>query len=291
MLTVEAAIVNAFVDQGEGGNPAAVVLDADEIATGDKQRIAAHLGLSETAFVSSSTTADLKLEFFTPNKQIPHCGHATVASIAYLVDMGELKPGRRVKETIDGPRGLLIEDDMVFMSQRAPQSQPLADAEATAALEAVGVDNGELMTGQRPEIVNTGVSFLLAPLKNQAATRAATPDLSAIERLCEAWDLVGFYLFSTETSVAGRHAGARMFAPRYGIAEESATGMAAGPLACWLHQRLGYGDGVLYIEQGRLMEPPSPSLITVRLYREDGRIRSLMAGGRAAFVERRAVRL
>jgi predicted PhzF superfamily epimerase YddE/YHI9 len=70
-----------------------------------------------------------------------------------------------------------------------------------------------------------------------------------------------------------------MFAPRYAIEEESATGMAAGPLACVLHDHLHIEKNILLIEQGNFMAPVSPSLITVELSIIDGKIQSLMAGG------------
>lgn len=55
--------------------------------------------------------------------------------------------------------------------------------------------------------------------------------------------------------------------------------MAAGPLACVLHDYLKSGKSTYLIEQGRLMDPASPSLITVDLWVEQGRIQKLMAGG------------
>jgi PhzF family phenazine biosynthesis protein len=72
-----------------------------------------------------------------------------------------------------------------------------------------------------------------------------------------------------------------MFAPLYGIPEEAATGMAAGALAGFLYDRLGLKKRTLIIEQGHLMNPPSPSELTAELTLEDGRIRKLMVGGRA----------
>ncbi|WP_245823732.1 PhzF family phenazine biosynthesis protein [Photobacterium proteolyticum] len=44
----------------------------------------ASFGLSETAFVSQSDVADFKLAFFTPNRRIAHCGHATIATFSCL---------------------------------------------------------------------------------------------------------------------------------------------------------------------------------------------------------------
>jgi predicted PhzF superfamily epimerase YddE/YHI9 len=72
-----------------------------------------------------------------------------------------------------------------------------------------------------------------------------------------------------------------MFAPRFGIQEESATGMAAGPLACYLYDVLGTPSTELNIEQGWLMEPPLPSVISVKLTVTNGTISTLMVGGRA----------
>lgn len=82
-----------------------------------------------------------------------------------------------------------------------------------------------------------------------------------------------------------------MFAPRYGIDEESATGMAAGPLACYLYDRLKMEKDEFLIEQGHLMSPASPGLITVDLQIKKGAIIRLMAGGKAAVSETRHVEI
>jgi len=61
-MEIKVPIVNAFVDGNFGGNPAAVVLNADVYTRNQKQKIVAGIGVSETAFVSPSTVADYKLE-------------------------------------------------------------------------------------------------------------------------------------------------------------------------------------------------------------------------------------
>ena len=78
-----------------------------------------------------------------------------------------------------------------------------------------------------------------------------------------------------------RDAGARMFAPRSGIKEEAATGMAAGPLACFLHDKMEINKDVFLIEQGHLMNTASPSVITAKLICDNQKISTLMAGGEA----------
>ena len=107
------------------------------------------------------------------------------------------------------------------------------------------------------------------------------PDLEAIHKISKEFDLIGYYIFSQHTKLPERDAGTRMFAPRYGINEKSATGMAAGPLACYLYDKMGINTEVYLIEQGNFMMPPSPSVINIKLNFEEGKITELFAGGEA----------
>jgi PhzF family phenazine biosynthesis protein len=289
-MDIDVQIVNAFTDHGVGGNPAGVVIDADALDTRQKLRIAAHIGLSETAFVSSSNSAAFKLDFFTPTRQIAHCGHATIATFSYLRQLNRIEEGATSKETIDGNRAIFIDGDMAFMEQLAPKYIDI-EARMDYVFNALGMTDNDLMPNSRPVIVNTGNSFLIVPLKNEAAVSRVHPDLKALDTISEDYDLIGCYIFSETTRAPGRDAGARMFAPRYGIKEESATGMAAGPLACFLHDRLERYKHVFLIEQGHLMDPVSPSVITVKLDVDHQKISTLMAGGEAKVMQSMTVRV
>ena len=274
-MKVSVEIVNAFIDGDSGGNPAGVVLDATILSHEQKLKTAQKIGLSETAFVSESRVATIKLEFFTPERQIAHCGHATIATFSRMSELGLVKDGRMSKETIDGTREIIVDGSMAYMEQSRPiYSDVMNIEEVRASLKLSSHESLESMS-----IVNTGNSFLLVPLQNAASVAAIKPDQMLIRQISEQYDLIGYYVFSNETALPERHAGARMFAPRYGIDEESATGMAAGPLACYLHDRQRVDSATLFIEQGRLMQPPSPSIIRVDLRIVDGSIGSLMAGG------------
>ena len=278
-MKVEANIINAFVDGNIGGNPAGVVLNADGLSSGQKLEIASIIGLSETAFVSSSKVADFKLDFFTPARQIAHCGHATIATFVYLRELGLITKSKTSKETIDGNREIFFDGDMAFMEQLAPSYKEI-DHCIDDICSSLGISIQDLLI-QDPLVVNTGNSFLIVPFKNEKAVLGVHADLDEIQRISEKFDLIGYYIFSQKTRVPGRDAATRMFAPRYGINEESATGMAAGPLACYLYEKMGINKDVFLIEQGHLMNSPSPSFLTVKLNIQDGKISSLIAGGRA----------
>lgn len=283
-MNVTVYTVNAFIDAdaGPGGNPAGVVLAADGLGRDIRQAIAARIGLSETAFVSTSSVASRRLEFFTPIQQIAHCGHATIASFWLMQHLGQLPSGVFSKETIDGNRTILIEGSQVAMEQRAPTYTPLSSADHhQMVLEALDLQPGDLIDGLPPMVVNTGNAFLLVGLRDRDRLAALRPQLNLIDALSHTYGLIGFYVFCTHADNPGRDATTRMFAPRYGINEEAATGMAAGPLACWLHDRTDPSRRRFVFEQGRLMPRPSPSVIEVALDMGSSGILRLWAGGTA----------
>ena len=282
--TIPAQIVNGFVTGGIGGNPAGVVLDADELGETEMLGIAAKIGLSETAFVSSSDTEGFKLDFFTPNRRIAHCGHATIATFSYLAELGRISEGETSKETVDGPRKISIKNGAAYMEQLAPQYRMPGDwkkDDVTVAdvLQSLGITESDLNISIGPILVNTGNSFIVVGVKDGATLRNLKPDFDLISVISEKLDLIGYYVFTTDSNATDKDATTRMFAPRYAIEEESATGMAAGPLACVLHDHLLIEKESFQIEQGRFMEPASPSLITVELSVENGEVQNLMAGG------------
>lgn len=148
-------------------------------------------------------------------------------------------------------------------------------------VSSLGLTQTQLLSGVDPFVLNTGNAFLLVPLSDERSVAKLIYDRRQVEAISDELDLIGYYVFSTTTKVQGRHAGARMFGPRFEIPEEAATGMAAGPLACFLHDHLGVKDQEIFIEQGWLMQPPSPSIIKVVLELADGKISRLMVGGTA----------
>ncbi|WP_417822489.1 PhzF family phenazine biosynthesis protein [Thalassospira lucentensis] len=282
--TITAQVVNAFVTGNVGGNPAAVVLDADNLSDADMLRIAAKVGLSETAFVSKSKTQAFKLDFLTPNRRIAHCGHATIATFSYLAELGRISEGETSKETVDGPRKIVIKSGAAYMEQLGPSYRMPSDwagdgVTAADVLKSLGINEVDLAQNVSPVLVNTGNNFIVVGVKDGATLRNLKPDFDLISDISEKLDLVGYYVFTTDRDATDKDATTRMFAPRYGIEEESATGMAAGPLACVLHDHLNINKETLVIEQGRFMTPASPSLITVELTVENGKILGLMAGG------------
>lgn len=270
--SIEVFEVHAFSHHNSGGNPAGVVLHAEALSHDQKQAIAASAGYSETAFVLPSRQATVRLEFFTPNRQIADCGHATVAAFSLLRDRGMVALGDASKEILDGVRAIRIEPHAISMQQAAPRfSAPLDTATLQPWLQALQPDaqaSADAMLAAPAQVGSTGGRFLLLPLAELATLRALQPDLRQLEWLSEEADVIGVYAFVC-TPNADTWAMARMFAPRYGIAEESATGIAAGALGCWLRRERNAPAEGFWLAQGDVMPVPTPSRLHVRFGSDD----------------------
>jgi PhzF family phenazine biosynthesis protein len=267
-MQITVHIVDAFVDGDQGGNAAGVVLDAENLSLAQKLKIAQAVGLSETAFVCPSSIASLKVEFFTPTRQIPHCGHATVATFSLCSQLGRLQDGDHLKESIDGTLSLTTAKGNVTLHQVIPTFTTLAfdSAMGLRVLDTIGTHASAVCAEQQMTIARAGNGFLLIPLNSEEILAGLQPVHSSIAQVCEELDLIGYYPFALVNGREGQTATTRMFAPRFGIDEESATGTAAGPLGAYLISR-SPGSMTYRIEQGHFMSSPSPSLLLVSMER------------------------
>ena len=283
-MKVTVHIVKAFTEAGNGGNPAGIVLDAVILDTAMKQSIASRTSTSVTAFLSNSDKAMFKMEFFTPNRQISHSGHGTIAAFSYLVQKGMVKGKYVTKETVDGIRTILLEGDVAYMEQFSPIYRKLDQSSSVTLkniLDSLGLNKSELLGGCYPVIVNTSNPFLIIPLLDNTSLQNIKPDFDKVMRISEELNIVGFYPFTLETEIPLMIAAARAFVPRYGRDEEAATGSAAGALACYLREYLNVGKQKMIIAQGHKMNPPSPSELIIELTIHDEQIVGLLVGGRA----------
>ncbi|TIM62386.1 MAG: PhzF family phenazine biosynthesis protein, partial [Mesorhizobium sp.] len=76
--------IAAFSDGNSGGNPAGVVIGEVLPDAADMQRVAAEVGFSETAFAAREGDG-WRVRYFSPESEVPFCGHATIALGAALV--------------------------------------------------------------------------------------------------------------------------------------------------------------------------------------------------------------
>lgn len=250
--------VDAFADGPFTGNPAAVVLLERPAPDAWMQRVAAELGLSETAFVVPRE-GDFDLRWFTPTTEVDLCGHATLASAHALWHAGRLPPEARARfHTRSGPLRAVRADDLVWIDLPAlpPTSQETSLPGLTEAL------------GAEPRGVYRSRFDVLVELDDADAVRALRPDPAALARLAARGVIVTAHADEPGTDFVSR-----FFAPSVGVPEDPVTGSAHCVLAPFWARRLG--RPTLTARQ------VSPRGGTLRLRLEDGRVH---LGGRAVTV-------
>ncbi|GAC1544493.1 MAG: PhzF family phenazine biosynthesis protein [Candidatus Velthaea sp.] len=278
---VTAEVVAVFVDERDGGNLAGVVLDPPDLSEAQMQSIAAQLGFPETAFLTE-VDGGFRFDVFTPNTRVADCGHATIGSFGLLAQR-ERFSGSTIKYTTAGPREIRLGDDgSVSMEQLPARFESGPDPRAVAA--SLGLNETATFT-HAPTVARHDVAFLLVGVSDRETLAAIVPDMRAIEAISVAADVFGYYVFAEP--VDGVDATIRMFAPRIAIPEESATGMAAGMLAAFLHGRAGHSLECYRFDQGEFMHPPSPSRLNATLDASSSGISRVWVGG---FARTREVR-
>ncbi len=217
-------VADVFTDIPLEGNQLGVFTDARSLSAEQMQRLAREMNFAESTFVlPPERGGDARIRIFTPAHELPFAGHPVLGS---AVVVGEGMPGDVVRlETGLGivPVELRREGGRVVsgrMQQPIPSWGPYErEAELLAAL---GVRRSRL-----PVVAyRNGPLHVYVELESEAEVAALRPDLGALAGLAE----VGANCFAG----AGKRWKTRMFAPAHGVAEDPATGSAAGPLALHL---------------------------------------------------------
>ena len=227
--------VDVFSDRHFRGNPVAVVLDADDIDSAEMQQIAAWTNLSETTFVLKPTTdeADYLLRIFTPTSELPFAGHPTIGSAHAALEAAAIEPknGRLRQECGLGIIDLTIEnapnqpengDDRLISFEASPKVGESFESSAEAISTALGAD---ISVDPAPRSVDVGAVWVVCYMEDERAVRNLRPDMSAVARLSENFDLPGICVFALGGE-AGAAIRVRCFAPYFGVPEDPVTGSA-----------------------------------------------------------------
>jgi len=281
MRTFRYVVADVFTDTPLAGNALAVFTDGRGLDDEEMQRLARELNLSETVFVlPPEAGGHARIRIFTPAVELPFAGHPTLGT-AFVLG-GPLQLGEIRLETLSGivPVEMEREGDRIVygeMLQPLPTWKPYGEAQALLA--ALGLERSELPV----EHYDNGAQFVYVGLGSVDELEALRPDVSALLALS---GLLGVYCFAGE----GTQWRSRMFAPGGGVAEDPATGSAAGPFAVHLgrHALIGFGDEI-ELTQG--VEIGRPSTVFARADGTAEQVERVEVAGSAVIVARGEFRL
>jgi PhzF family phenazine biosynthesis protein len=214
-------IVDAFTAQAFRGNPASVCILKDDLPAETMQVIAAEMNHSETAFVRPldgppGQATRFALRWFTPQVEVPLCGHATLATSTVIFRELANPALELAFETKSGRLSARRDGERIALDFPAdgfrPATAPPAVLAALGAREAVAAC---LARKDRN---------LLLQLGDEREVRELAPDFA---RLREARGEAPFLgVIVTAAGSGGFDCVSRYFAPWVGIDEDPVTGGA-----------------------------------------------------------------
>ena len=268
--------VDVFATGPLTGNPLSLVPDADGLDEAQMRAIAREFNQSETTFVlrPSLPGASVRLRSFTPaGAEVGGAGHNALGAWLWLEAADRLAAppaGSGLQQEIAGqvlPVEVVREAGrpaVVWMDQSPPVFGGVAGDRARLAV-CLGLGERDLLPGEDAQVVSTGAGHLLVPAGDRDAVDRAVPDPARLVRALRQVGAEGCYLYSPDpVDAAAAVAYARFFNPTVGIAEDPATGTAAGPLAARLVAAGRVPDeSTVIIEQGYALGRPSRIAVSV----------------------------
>lgn len=223
----------AFTDDPAGGNPAGVWIGDALPDDNTMQRIAKEVGFSETAFIAPATGRRRTVRYFSPQAEVPFCGHATIAS---GVQLGNLSgPGGYVFSTVAGDVNVLVDvradrSEAALVSVDTRQT-PIPDSRLGQYLALFGWNRGQLDDAIPPVIAYAGAWHLVIALAQRSDLAGLSYPFETLKSMMLEDDLTTIQVVWKEKDALFH---SRNPFPVGGVVEDPATGAAAAALGGYL---------------------------------------------------------
>lgn len=208
--------VDVFTDEPFKGNPAAVCILDEKIEEEKMKAIAAEMNLSETAFVLPiNTEANIySLRWFTPEVEVPLCGHGTIGTAKVLFDVMKIDSDEIVFETKSGKLIAKRYDDGIGIDMPLDEYEDI-DLSADL-LSSIGL--GEYMDAK----VGKTTRKLIIRVDSEEEILKLNPDFNKMKSLKFEEDIKGVAITTDNTN--NYDFLSRYFNPWAGINEDPVTG-------------------------------------------------------------------
>lgn len=252
----------AFTEEGRGGNPAGVVVDAASLDDAQMLAAAADVGYSETAFVvGGNGSGSHDLRFFSPVAEVAFCGHATIATAVALAERdgpGVLElttqAGPVTVTTTSTPAGIAA-----TLTSVPTRTRPASEDAVARTLDAFGWHLGDLDPAYPVHVAFAGVEHLVIAAGRLDLLAALDYDYPKLDQLMkgEGWTTVHAFFAESPVQFQVRNA-----FPPGGVVEDPATGAAAAAFGGYL-RTLGLVQPPVQVTilQGHHMGAPSRLLV------------------------------
>lgn len=247
----------AFTDNPKGGNPAGVWVGETLPSVEVMQRIAAQVGYSETAFVAPIRGRIRTIRYYSPEMEVPFCGHATIATGVVL---GETEgDGTYRFATAVGEVSITVRSQGGVREASLTSVQPrytgASDVLVNEALSALGWQSSDVDGSIPPARAYAGAWHLVLAIKDPHRLAKLNYDFERLKALMLREGLTTLQLVWRESTNVFH---SRNPFPVGGVVEDPATGAAAAALGGYLREaELIAVPSTIFIRQGEAMGRPS----------------------------------
>lgn len=226
--------IAAFSDGDHGGNPAGVVLTTELPTATEMQSIAADVGYSETAFAQMlNNEKTWRVRYFSPESEVPFCGHATIALGAALAEKyGHAEYSLTLNEADISVEGTNNGDQYLAALKSPPTHHTLlSHAQINDTLTLFGYSKSQLSNTFAPARINGGADHYVIPLQSRSDLASMSYNLDKGREFMQAHNLVTIMFVVTENKQLFH---ARNAFASGGVLEDPATGAAAAAFTGYL---------------------------------------------------------
>lgn len=251
---------DAFSVGKSSGNPAgAIYLDENErLSEIEMQQIAFEMKgyVSEVAFVKPVTDADYQynLKFYSSEREVLFCGHATVAVMYDLIKTNEALLEQSMV-TIKTAKGLIFienrvqEHDAVYITA-PPANYQQCELSREETARGLQMDSSWIDPNLPIERIDAGLETLLVPIDSIKHCLSLMPELEQLKMFCESHQIDTIMAFTREVEYLENAFHTRVFAPPFGYLEDPATGSASAALGYYLLDHKLWSGQAIQFEQG-----------------------------------------
>jgi PhzF family phenazine biosynthesis protein len=213
-------IINAFAEKGYEGNPAAVTLVENFPPDNQCQAIAYQINLSETVFIKRIKDNYFHIRWFSPQREVPLCGHGTLAAAHFLLENNALVENKPLTfDSLSGPLAVYEDQNSSLLTLDFPVQE-------TTEIPFPAILNDAFGLKHNPKKVEKADDVLLVEVNSEEQIHSLKPDFEKIKKLeCRAVIITALSLSPEFDFVS------RVFAPKSGVNEDPVTGSAHCKLA------------------------------------------------------------
>ena len=253
----------AFTNNPKGGNPAGVWVGETLPPVDVMQRIAAEVGYSETAFVAPIIGQNRTIRYYSPEIEVPFCGHATIATGVVL---GETEgDGTYRLATVVGEVSITVQSRggarEASLTSVEPRSTDASDVLVNEALSALGWQSSDVDGSIPPARAYAGAWHLVLAINDPRRLAKLNYDFERLKALMLREGLTTLQLVWRESTKVFQ---SRNPFPVGGVVEDPATGAAAAALGGYLREaKLIAVPATIFIRQGEAMGRPSRLIVEI----------------------------